>query len=49
MHGAAVTLANVEARYRELAKRHHPDQGGDPEVFKVITAARDAAKKALSG
>lgn len=27
--------------WREAAKVHHPDAGGDPETFKRLTAARD--------
>lgn len=29
---------DVKARYRELAKKHHPDLGGDAEVMKIVTA-----------
>jgi len=31
----------VEAAYRWAAKKHHPDVGGDPELFRRLTAARD--------
>jgi hypothetical protein len=27
------TLADIKKRFRELAKRHHPDYGGDSEKF----------------
>ncbi|GIH07357.1 hypothetical protein Rhe02_54240 [Rhizocola hellebori] len=27
--------------YRNAAKKHHPDVGGDPELFRRLTAARD--------
>jgi hypothetical protein len=27
--------------YREAAKRHHPDVGGDPDLFRKLTEARD--------
>jgi hypothetical protein len=40
-------VAEVKRRYREAAVHHHPDRGGDPEKFKTITAARDAALKEL--
>lgn len=33
------TLRDVKAAYRRLAKKYHPDVGGDPEVFKRIYAA----------
>jgi DnaJ-class molecular chaperone len=29
----------IKRNYRELAKEHHPDKGGDPEKFKKIQAA----------
>lgn len=29
------------AAFRWLAKRHHPDVGGDPELFRRLLAARD--------
>lgn len=34
----------IEAAYRRLVKRHHPDTGGDAEVFQRITAAYSQAK-----
>lgn len=37
--------AEIEARWRELMRTAHPDQGGDPELAKRLNAARDAAKK----
>ncbi len=40
-------LDAVEQAFRKLAKKHHPDQGGDPEAFKRIVAARDAAREYL--
>jgi hypothetical protein len=41
--GGAVTAALIDARFRELAKIHHPDAGGNTERFQELTAARDAA------
>jgi hypothetical protein len=47
--GARPSAAEIEARYRELAKRWHPDTpGGNAEKFKAITAARDVARKEVS-
>lgn len=43
--GAKPSLEEIEARYRELAKRYHPDAGGDAEKFNAITAAREAARR----
>lgn len=35
----------VKARYRALAKEHHPDLGGDPETFKRLKAQYDALER----
>lgn len=35
----------VSAAYKALAKKHHPDKGGDPEAFKRITEAYEKLKK----
>ena len=35
-------------RYRYLAKKHHPDKGGDAEMFKQIQNAWEIAKRVLS-
>jgi hypothetical protein len=48
-----VTLAEVKARYKELAKRHHPDaNGGDraaEERLKTINLAYAALRTLLAG
>ena len=31
--------AELKHKYRELAKQHHPDKGGDPKEFEKITKA----------
>ena len=31
----------IKKAYRDLAKQHHPDKGGDPEKFKDIQKAFD--------
>lgn len=36
---SGATLAEIKAAYRHLAKKCHPDAGGDPEVFIRIHAA----------
>lgn len=35
------TLEEAKKRYRELAKEHHPDRGGDTETMKTINAQYD--------
>ena len=37
----------VQAAFRELAKEHHPDLGGDPLRFQQLKAARDAMLEAV--
>jgi len=34
--GEMVELSSVKKRYRELAKQHHPDRGGDAEKMARI-------------
>lgn len=45
---ASPTLADIERRFRVLAKKHHPDKGGSAEKFQEIVAARDAARQELA-
>ncbi len=35
------TPQQIKRRYRALAKRHHPDLGGDPQQMQRIIAAYD--------
>ena len=35
------TTTQIKAAYRKKAKEHHPDHGGDPEIFKTIKEAYD--------
>ena len=37
----------IDARFKELALKHHPDHGGDAEKFRQLIVARDAAKAEL--
>jgi hypothetical protein len=46
-NGGAVTVEQVDERYRELARRHHPDAGGDHGLMAEINAARAAAREEL--
>lgn len=39
--GQKVTAAEVKARHRELARRHHPDRGGSLSKMQEINAAVD--------
>ena len=31
----------IKAQYRILSKKYHPDLGGDPIIFNLITKAKD--------
>jgi DnaJ-domain-containing protein 1 len=33
------SLAEIKKKYRELAKEHHPDNGGDPKEFMKLQKA----------
>jgi len=37
--GRSADLQEIKGSFRELAKQHHPDKGGDAEKFKQIQAA----------
>lgn len=38
-----VTLADVEATYKALRSKHHPDKGGSAEAFHAVQVAYDQA------
>lgn len=38
---------SIKARYRQLAKIHHPDHGGDAETMQAITREYRAALKRI--
>jgi hypothetical protein len=40
---AVVSKEMIESRYRDLAKTHHPDKGGDSAKFAEIHTAREIA------
>lgn len=44
---AGATLEQTKAIYRELARKHHPDSGGDPETMARINRAWDQAQAEL--
>ncbi len=39
--GPDATSDDVRAARRELAKRHHPDRGGDPAAMQAVNEAAD--------
>lgn len=46
---APPTLDQVERKFRELASEHHPDRGGNPEIFSDLVHARESARAELTG
>ena len=45
---ATITGEALGARFRALAKEHHPDRGGDPQKFAAITEAVEEGRRALA-
>jgi len=43
------SVAQIDEAYYRLSKQHHPDRGGDLEMFKMINEARKRAKSWVSG
>ena len=41
------SLDNIKKSYRTLAKKHHPDKGGDQEIFKQEISAYVKRKAVL--
>jgi curved DNA-binding protein CbpA len=35
----SATQAEIKKQYKQLSKIHHPDKGGSPEIFEIITKA----------
>lgn len=46
-HDARVNPDDVDRRFAELVKVHHPDHGGDADQFQRIVEARNQARKEL--
>ena len=43
------TVEEIKATYRRLAREHHPDLGGNPEVMKALNNAYEKALKGCHG
>ena len=43
LHDPAPTEDQINAAYRRAAAQHHPDRGGDVEMFRALTLHRDNA------
>ena len=40
-NGASLNRESILTAFKQKAKEHHPDSGGDPELFREIVEARD--------
>lgn len=45
----APTLDEIDTAYKKKAMIHHPDRGGDIDIFKAMTKHRDAARAWVLG
>ena len=43
------TVEEIKAHYRNLAKEHHPDLGGEPDTMTEINAQYKTALNSLDG
>lgn len=43
------TVEEIKARYRTLARQHHPDLGGDEETMKQVNSEYHEALKSVNG
>lgn len=41
------TKAELKKAYRKLSKTHHPDKGGNPEDFKLLTETYESILKVV--
>ena len=42
------TFEEIKTKYKSLAQQHHPDKGGDPDLFKKIKHAYEILSDAIS-
>lgn len=49
LESPAPTFEEIDSAFREKAKKCHPDNGGDPEMFKRLSEWRAAAKAWITG
>lgn len=38
------TMDDIKSRFRELAQKHHPDKGGNPQIFMDLLAVYEELK-----
>jgi hypothetical protein len=49
INNPAPTLDEIDAAYKVLAMKHHPDKGGDIEMFKKLNIFRQSARAYILG
>ncbi len=42
-----LSMQSVKLQFRSLCQKHHPDKGGDPQVFRQICDAKDVLLQSL--
>lgn len=47
LEGQIVSIQSVKLQFRSLCQLHHPDKGGDPQVFRQICDAKEVLLQSL--
>ena len=47
LEGQTVSLQTIKLQFRSLCQQHHPDKGGDPQVFNQIYDAKEILVQSL--
>lgn len=47
LEGQTLSLQSVKLQFRSLCQLHHPDKGGDPQVFRQICDAKEVLLQSL--
>jgi hypothetical protein len=47
LQGQTVSIESVKLQFRALCQLHHPDKGGDPQVFRQICDAKELLLQSL--
>ncbi len=47
LQGQTLSLQSIKLQFRSLCQLHHPDKGGDPQVFRQICDAKEVLVQSL--
>ncbi|MGM0541994.1 MAG: DNA-J related domain-containing protein [Pseudomonadota bacterium] len=47
LEGQTLSLQSVKLQFRSMSQQHHPDKGGDPQIFRQICDAKEVLLKSL--